>query len=96
VAIKERKGTVAERAAHNRVSEALQAAWERVEDRGVTRLYPTEWDAAVREEMGDTSTPDEREAAEQASIAAADARLACGEAALHAARVAAASGKLPQ
>lgn len=69
-----------------------EAAVARVRARGISSLYPREWEAAIREELGITA--EEQEAQEQAARAAADARLAKGQADLHARAVSAQSGKL--
>jgi hypothetical protein len=70
----------------------LNTAAARCKARGVSTLFPTVWEeamAAELESMGLTTLS-------QADVdAAADARLARGEANLHAARVAAANGKVP-
>lgn len=74
------------RAAYNRVSVELQSAMDRVKARGISKLYPTEYEAALGEELGRSVVESEEEY--QARELAANARLVKGEAELHAARVA--------
>lgn len=62
----------------------IEAAAERCKARGVSTLYPLEWEAAMRAELG--ITVEEQEAHERECRDAADARLARGEKALHEAR----------
>jgi hypothetical protein len=71
----------------------LNEAASRCKARGVSTLYPTVWEAAMRSEL-ETMGLCTRSQAEV--DAAADARLARGEAALHAARVSARAGMVPQ
>jgi hypothetical protein len=56
----------------------------------VSKLYPQEWEAAMRVELGITA--EEQQAQEDSSRVAADDRLARGERDLHAAKIAAARG----
>lgn len=74
------------RAAHNCVTVEMQSAMDRVKARGISKLYPTEYTAALSEELGRSLVESATE--QQLREAAADARLAKGEADLHAARVA--------
>jgi hypothetical protein len=64
----------------------LDAAAARCKARGVSTLYPQEWQAAMAQELGQTAA--EAEQHDRDVRSAADARLARGEAALHAARLA--------
>jgi len=81
--------TIEERAKENFVSVEYQAALDRVAARGIKK-HEYAFEVALREELGVTAS--EAEAAELAVIKAADERLAKGEAALHATRVAARKG----
>lgn len=73
-------------------AEQVEAAAARCKARGIKKLYPTEWEAAMRLELGITAEQAEKH--ELAVIKAADDRLTKGELELHAARIAAGKSEL--